>query len=430
MDMFDIIEKKRDGKKLTDREIRFFINNYVDGAIHDYQAAALLMAMYINGLERGETAQLTKAMAHSGEMVNLDSLGTVADKHSTGGVADSTTLIVLPLVCACGLKIAKMSGRSLGHTGGTIDKLESIPGFNTSLDVHSFMSQIKRIGVAITAQTPNLCPADKLIYSLRDSTATIDSIPLIASSIMSKKLAMGAHIIVLDVKTGNGAFIKDVSEAQILAETMVAAGNSAGRKTCAVISDMSQPLGNSIGNSLEVKEAIDILNGAVPGGDLLEVSMAIAIQMLILSAKAKDKVNAKQMLDKALNSKNALNKLTDLIKAQNGNETVTVDTSLLPVANMKVPVLSQQSGYLSAVDCRSLGEIASILENKQNGRIDPAAGLVLNKRIGDKVNSGDVLVELHASDTKLLKIALAHINRCFAFSQTRVIPKLIHNIIC
>ncbi|MFA5674970.1 MAG: thymidine phosphorylase [Christensenellales bacterium] len=432
MNMYDIIAKKRDGKKLSYAEISYFVNQYVLGAVKDYQASALLMAIYLRGLDDYETAHLTRSMAESGDMINLDSLGLVADKHSTGGVSDSTTLIVLPLVCACGLKMAKMSGRGLGHTGGTIDKLEAIAGFNTSFDINAFMSQMKSTGCAITAQTPRLCPADKLLYSLRNVTATVGSIPLIASSIMSKKLAMGAHIIVLDVKTGNGAFMKNLSGAQKLAKTMVNIGRGAGRRTCAIISDMNQPLGNAIGNALEVKEAIDILSGAQDGGDLLKVSMTIASKMLCLAQAAKNEADAAQMLKYALNNKSALRKLSELIKAQNGDVKVIDNTSYLPAARITASIAAQKSGCLSAVDCVKLGEAAGVLgagRAHKDDIIDPAVGLVVKKRIGDTVKKGDILAELHANDESLMLKATERLENCFTVSQKARPVKLIHEVI-
>lgn len=432
MNMYDIIAKKRDGGYLSNTEIQHFINKYVSGDIPDYQVSALLMAIYLCGLDDDETANLTIAMSKSGETLNFDNLGIVADKHSTGGVSDSTTLIVMPLVCSCGLKMAKMSGRGLGHTGGTIDKLEAIPGFNTSLDTDTFLAQIERIGFAITAQTPKFCPADKLLYALRNATATVESIPLIASSIMSKKLAMGAHTIVLDVKTGNGAFMQSFSDAQKLARTMVQSGRSAGRRICAIISNMNQPLGNAVGNSLEVKEAINILKGTKEGGDLLEVSMAIASRMLRLAQIAQNEKHAVQMLTDALKTKSALKKLSDLIEAQNGDRRVIEDTSLLPAADIIKPVISNQNGYLSAVNCRKIGEAAGILgagRLDKDSKIDPAAGLIIRKRIGDHVKNGDILAELHANDENLMQKAIAHIDDCFTFSENARPSKVIHSVV-
>lgn len=432
MKMYDIIAKKRDGGKLSGAEIDCFIEGYVSGRIPDYQAAALLMAMYIRGLDMNETTQLTRAMAESGEMANLDALGIVADKHSTGGVADTTTLIAVPLVCACGLKVAKMSGRGLGHTGGTVDKLEAIPGMNASLDMTEFFTQIERIGVAVMGQTLHLCPADKLLYSLRDVTATVESIPLIASSIMSKKLACGAHIIVLDVKTGNGAFMTNPEQAKKLAEAMVQAGRIAGRKTAAIISDMSQPLGMAVGNALEVKEAIDVLSGR-SGGDLLSVSLSLASQMLKLADIAQTDAQAHDMLMDALHSGRALKKLSELIMAQGGDSRVTADTSLLPKARIIETIKSRQDGFLSAVNCRGLGEAAGLLgagRIRKDDVIDSAVGFIVNKRIGDSVKKGDLLIEVHANDENRLQQALPQLEKCLLISSSAEPPVLIRDIIC
>ena len=432
MKMYDIIAKKRDGGKLSGAEIDCFIEGYVSGRIPDYQAAALLMAMYIRGLDMNETTQLTRSMAESGEMANLDALGIVADKHSTGGVADTTTLIAVPLVCACGLKVAKMSGRGLGHTGGTVDKLEAIPGMNASLDMTEFFTQIERIGVAVMGQTLHLCPADKLLYSLRDVTATVESIPLIASSIMSKKLACGAHIIVLDVKTGNGAFMTSPEQAKKLAQAMVQAGRSAGRKTAAIISDMSQPLGMAVGNALEVKEAIDVLSGRA-AGDLLSVSLSLASQMLKLANIVQTDAQANDMLMDALHSGRAIKKLSDLILAQGGDSRVTADTSLLPKARIIETIKSRQDGFLSSVNCRGLGEAAGLLgagRIRKDDVIDSAVGFIVNKRIGDSVKKGDVLIEVHANDENRLVQALPQLEKCMLVSSSAEPPVLIRDIIC
>ena len=432
MRMYDIIAKKRDGEKLSGAELDCFIEGYVSGRVPDYQAAALLMAMYIRGLDFNETAQLTRAMAESGEMANLDALGIVADKHSTGGVADTTTLIAVPLVCACGLKVAKMSGRGLGHTGGTVDKLEAIPGMNASLDMPEFFTQIERIGVAVMGQTLHLCPADKLLYSLRDVTATVESIPLIASSIMSKKLACGAHIIVLDVKTGNGAFMIEPAQAIKLAEAMVLTGRSAGRKTAAIISDMSQPLGMAVGNALEVKEAIDVLCGRAEG-DLLTVSLSLASQMLKLAGIAKTEEQANDMLMDALASGRAIKKLSDLIFAQGGDSRVTEDTTLLPKARIMETIKARADGFLSAVNCRGLGEAAGLLgagRIRKDDVVDPAVGFIVKKRIGDSVKKGDVLIDVYANDESRIMQALPQLEKCMLVSSTAQLPVLIRDIIC
>ncbi len=418
MRMYDIIAKKRDGRKLSREDIEFFISGYVSGQIPDYQAAALMMAAFIRGLDDEETVILTQAMAASGDMADLSILGNVADKHSTGGVADTTTLIVVPLVCACGLKVAKMSGRGLGHTGGTLDKLESIPGMNISLSMDAFLSQVQRFGAAVMGQTLSLCPADKMLYALRDVTATVESIPLIASSIMSKKLASGAQIIMLDVKTGNGAFMTDKNDALKLAQTMVHIGQSAGRKTAAIISDMSQPLGTAVGNALEVIEAIEVLSGHV-GGDLLTVSMALAAHMLCLAGAVPDETAADSMLHDALTSGRALSKLSEIISAQGGDSRVVKDTSLMPRAHIIETVYARKKGVLSAVNCRGLGQAAGLLgagRAKKEDVIDPAVGFIVKKRIGQHVEVGDALIEIHANDEKRLESALCMLDGCLTVS--------------
>ena len=428
MRMYDIIAKKRDKKKLTDDELRFFINEYIAARIPDYQASAFLMAAFLNGLDNDETVWLTQAMAASGDMADFSDLGLVADKHSTGGVADTTTLIVVPLVCACGLKVAKMSGRGLGHTGGTLDKLESIPGMSVSLRMDDFLAQVKSVGAAVMGQTMRLCPADKMLYALRDVTATVESIPLIASSIMSKKLAAGAQIIVLDVKTGSGAFMTNASDAKALAKAMVSIGQMAGRKTAALITDMSQPLGLAVGNALEVIEAIDVLAGRA-AGNLLTVSLALASQMLILAGIAPDDDSAKTMLYDVLHSGRALTKLGDIIAAQGGDRRVIHDTSLMPRARIVAPLCSCVDGVLSATDCKGLGEAAGILgagRITKDDAIDPAVGFIIKKRIGDAISKGDVLFEIHANDETKQKEAADKLMSCLTLASQSQPPLLIH----
>ena len=418
MRMVDILAKKRDGGKLTREEIGFFIRGYVAGEIPDYQASALLMAAFIRGLDDEETVWLTDEMAHSGDMADLSALGTVADKHSTGGVADTTTMIVVPLVAACGLKVAKMSGRGLGHTGGTLDKLESIPGMTTSLTMEAFIAQIKKIGAAVMGQTMKLCPADKLLYSLRDVTATVESIPLIASSIMSKKLAAGAGVIMLDVKTGEGAFMGDPKDAHALAEAMVRIGQMSGRKTAAIISDMNQPLGNAVGNALEVVEAVEILQGQYEG-DLLTVSMELASRMLCLSGLAATQDDAKAQLNDTLRSGRALHKLSEIIAAQGGDPRVTEEPSRMPRASLITNVVANCSGVVSAFDCRGLGLAAGALgagRQKKDDVIDLTVGFLLKKRVGDAVKPGDILFEIHASDAVKGKEAEQSLLRCVTIS--------------
>ncbi len=427
MNMYHIISKKRDGGKLSAEEISFFIRGYVAGEIKDYQASALLMAMFIRGLDDEETAQLTQAMTDSGDKADLSALGTVADKHSTGGVADTTTLIVVPLVCACGLKVAKMSGRGLGHTGGTLDKLESIPGVTVALSMDRFMEQVRGIGGAVMGQTMSLCPADKMLYALRDVTATVESIPLIASSIMSKKLASGADVIVLDVKTGSGAFMTDADDARALAKAMVSIGQSAGRKISAIISDMSQPLGCAVGNSLEVIEAIDVLAGRADG-DLLTVSMALATKLLCLGNIASSEVEARSLLEDALRSGRALTKLGEIIAAQGGDARVVQDTSLMPRAHIIHTLAAEADGVISSMDCRGLGEAAGALgagRVTKDDVIDPAVGFIVKKRIGDKVSKGDALFEIHANNEAKLKEALRSLPLCITISDNVQIPELI-----
>ncbi len=428
MRMYDVILKKRGGKKLSREEIEFFISGFVAGDIPDYQASAFMMAVYFKGLDGEETSYLTNAMAHSGDIADLKSLGVVADKHSTGGVADTTTLIVVPLVAACGLKVAKMSGRGLGHTGGTLDKLESIPGMSVSLSLEEFISQIKSVGAAVMGQTLRLCPADKMLYSLRDVTATVESIPLIASSIMSKKIASGAGIIMLDVKTGGGAFMGELEDSKALARAMVEIGRNSGRKTAAIISDMNQPLGNAVGNSLEVAEAIEILQGKVKG-DLLTVSLALASRMLCLAGISRSMQDAEQALLHALDSGRALGKLGEIIEAQGGNKDVIYDTSLLPCASIIESVYSDKSGVLSSVDCRGLGTAAGELgagRVKKDDTIDLSVGYILKKRIGDRVEIGDILCEVYASDKAKMQQAQKSIKECLNISDSAQRPSLIY----
>ncbi|MDD5016627.1 MAG: thymidine phosphorylase [Eubacteriales bacterium] len=428
MRMYDIILKKRDGHKLGHEEIAFFITEYVAGHIPDYQASAFIMAAFICGLDTEETACLTNAMANSGDVADLSSLGTVADKHSTGGVADTTTLLVAPLVASCGLKVAKMSGRGLGHTGGTLDKLESIPGMTVSLEMDAFIAQIKRVGAAITGQTMRLCPADKMLYSLRDLTATVDSIPLIASSIMSKKIASGAGIIMLDVKTGNGAFMETLEDSKALARTMVDIGNNSGKKTAAIISDMSQPLGCAVGNALEVIEAIEILQGETPGGDLLAVALKLSALMLQMSGIAQNETAAFYMLDEALCTKRALDKLGEIIAAQGGDSRVIRDTSLMPRAQYTGNMTATTSGILSAVDCRGLGLAVQELgagRAKKEDSIDLSVGFIMKKRIGDRIEKDDILFEIYANDKNKLISVKQKLIGCLKIADSAKKPVLI-----
>ena len=398
MRIYDVIKKKRDGFELTTEEIEFFINGYVEGSIHDYQASALCMAIFFKGMTERETADLTLAMANSGDTVDLSRFGDkTVDKHSTGGVGDKTTLIVAPIVTSLGCVMAKMSGRGLGHTGGTVDKLESIKGFNVELTPEDFFSQVEKNGVAVIGQSGNLTPADKKLYALRDVTATVDSIPLIASSIMSKKLAAGSHTIVLDVKYGSGAFMKTPEEAQALATEMVKIGNNCGRNTAAVITNMERPLGKNIGNSLEVIEAIEVLRGNGPD-DLKAVCLTLASQIVSLCEKISED-DARKMCEGALSSGKAFEKFKEWITSQGGDGSWVESTELFPKAKYKLEIKAEFDGYISKMDAESIG-IASVVlgagRESKDDIIDMSAGIVLNKKTGDKIARGDTLAILYS----------------------------------
>lgn len=407
MRMYDIIKKKRDGGELSADEIEFFIKGYVDGTIPDYQASALCMAIFYSGMTERETADLTLSMAKSGDTVDLSPFGSLtADKHSTGGVGDKTTLIVAPIVASLGCIMAKMSGRGLGHTGGTIDKLESIEGFNTSLSPREFFETVKKTGLCVVGQTGNLTPADKKLYALRDVTATVDSLPLIASSIMSKKLAAGAKTIVLDVKCGSGAFMKTPEQAKELALEMVKIGKNCGRNISAVITNMDIPLGRNIGNALEVKEAIDILNGKGPE-DLKKVCLALASQIVSLS-KNIDKEEAEELTLNALESGNAFLKFKEWIGAQGGNTQWITNPELFPVSSHSLEIKADRGGYIARMNAEKIGICAVILgagREKKTDSIDMSAGIVLNKKTGDNVEEGDVIATLYTNNPSALTTA-------------------------
>ena len=401
MRMYDIIMKKRNGGELTKDEIDFFIEGYTKGDIPDYQVAALMMAIYFRKMTEAETLALTMAMADSGDRLDLSGIrGVKVDKHSTGGVGDKTSLALAPMVAACGIPVAKMSGRGLGHTGGTIDKLESFPGFTTALTTERVIENVNQIGMAIMGQTADLAPADKKLYALRDVTATVDNLSLIASSIMSKKLAAGADAIVLDVKTGSGAFMKQEAEARALAEEMVKIGKNAGRRTVAVISDMDQPLGFAVGNALEVKEAIDTLEGHGPA-DFLELCLTLGSQMLMAGGKAESAREAEGMLRGVIADGSALRKLAEFVEAQGGDSRVVYHPELLPEAAITLPVEAPKSGYVTRIVCDEVGICSLILgggrETKES-EIDLSVGLVLRKKVGDYVESGEPLAVIHAND--------------------------------
>ena len=402
MDIITILEDKKRGRALSRDEIDFFVRGAADGSLPDYQLAALLMAIRLNGMDARETADLTMAMAESGDMLKPRITGIPVDKHSTGGVGDTTTLVLSPLVAACGGKVLKMSGRGLGHTGGTLDKLESIPGMKISLPEEEFVSIVERIGCAVVSQSAQLAPADKRLYALRDVTATVDSIPLIVSSILSKKFASGAKAIVLDVKTGSGALMPTLEASCELARAMVSIGHHAGRRIVAVVSGMEEPLGSHVGNALEVKEAIDILAGRVEG-PLKQVSLFLGAQMLVASQVARDEKEAMAHLAEALESGRGLEKLKEMISAQGGDSRVCDDVGLLPKAPLIRPVKAKEKGYLAHVNGTALGLAAQRMgagRVRKEDAIDPAVGFVMEKRIGDPVNPGDTLFTLHARDEK------------------------------
>lgn len=407
MTMYELISKKKHGAELSAEEINWFVAGYVSGSIPDYQASAWLMAVCFSSLSDRETADLTMAMARSGDMQKPGLDGFCADKHSTGGVGDKTTLITAPIVAACGVYVPKMSGRGLGHTGGTIDKLESIPGFNTSLSYDDFISVVKKAGFAVAGQTGTLVPADKKLYALRNATATVDSIPLICSSIMSKKLATGADGIVLDVKTGDGAFMKTEEDAEKLAEAMVRVGRLAGRKCSAVLTDMNKPLGKAVGNSLEVIEAIEALKGNAPP-DLLEVSLTLAAEMLSLAGKGTHE-ECLAMAESTLKSGKALERLRYMIELQGGNNRVAEDYSLFMQPKRSKEVFAAADGFISGISCEHTGMISLKLgagRKTKESEIDPSAGIVFDRTVGDAVKKGDRIAVLYTStDCDLEEIA-------------------------
>lgn len=401
MHMPEIIAKKRDGAELSREEIEFVIDGYTRGEIPDYQVSALLMAIVWRGMSRRETSDLTMAMVRSGDTMDLSSIsGVKADKHSTGGVGDKTSLALLPMVASCGVRMAKMSGRGLGHTGGTLDKLESFPGFSSALDEQSFLRQVEEVGFAISGQTANLDPADKKLYALRDVTATVQSIPLIVSSIMSKKLAAGADVIVLDVKCGGGAFMKTLEEAQVLAREMVEIGRMNGRRTVACITDMEEPLGSAVGNALEVKEAIALLRGEF-GGEFLELCLTLGACILTESGAAENDAAARERLKAAIADGSALAKLAEFVKAQGGDERAVYDVSLLPRAPVVMPAPSPVSGYVNHIDAEKVGLVSMHLgggRETKDSDIDLSVGLLLLRKVGDRVEVGESLAVIHAAD--------------------------------
>ncbi|KYH33488.1 pyrimidine-nucleoside phosphorylase [Neomoorella mulderi] len=408
MQMLDLIRRKREGQALTPAEIEAMIQGYTAGTIPDYQMAAFLMAVYFRGLDRKETAALTRAMVASGERIDWSSIpGVKVDKHSTGGVADTTTLVLAPLVAAAGVPVVKMSGRGLGHTGGTIDKLESIPGFRVQLSREDMVRQVKEIGLAITAQTGKLAPADGKLYALRDVTATVESIPLIASSVMSKKIAAGAEAIVLDVKVGSGAFMPDLESARKLARIMVDLGREMGRRVVAVITNMDEPLGMMVGNALEVREALNVLRGGGPR-ELREVCLTLGSQMLLLAGAAGSNKEGRRLLENLLAGGQGLKKFQQFIAAQGGDPEVVDNPQLLPQAGEQVTVAAPAGGYISAVQARLVGEAALLLgagRLTKESPIDLAVGIELKKRRGEYIHAGEPLAVFHVNDRTNLEAA-------------------------
>lgn len=432
MRMIDIIQKKRDGNALTKEEIEFFIEGYTNNSIPDYQMSSLLMAIYFQNMTDEERANLTMAMVNSGETIDLSAIeGVKVDKHSTGGVGDTTTLVLGPLVAACGVPVAKMSGRGLGHTGGTIDKLEAIEGFHVELTSEQFVKQVNELKVAVIGQSGNLTPADKKLYALRDVTGTVNSIPLIASSIMSKKIAAGAGAIVLDVKTGDGAFMKTTEDARELAQAMVRIGNNVGRQTMAIISDMSQPLGRAIGNSLEIVEAIDTLKGNGPD-DLTELCLTLGSQMVVVGEKAATLEEAREMLLAVIEDGSALEIFKQFIKWQGGNEKIVDDISLLPQASYKFEVPASKDGFITFMEADEIGTAAMLLgagRATKESEIDLAVGIVLNKKVGDSVTKGDSLATIYANRENVQDV-LDKLNQFIEIESTKKeAPTLIYEVI-
>ncbi|WDV47255.1 pyrimidine-nucleoside phosphorylase [Clostridiaceae bacterium M8S5] len=433
MRMYDIIMKKRNGGELSKEEIEFFINEYTVGNIPDYQVSALMMAVYFQKMNDRETSYLTRAMINSGEIIDLSPInGIKVDKHSTGGVGDTTTMVVGPIVASLGVPVAKMSGRGLGHTGGTIDKLESFKGFKVDMTIDKFINNVNTIGIAVGGQTANLAPADKKLYSLRDVTATVDNVSLIASSIMSKKIASGADAIVLDVKAGSGAFMKNDDSAFELGKTMVDIGSRLDRNTIAIISDMDQPLGNAIGNILEVKEAILTLKGQGPE-DLTNLSKKISTYMLLLSGVADDVEEAERLIDNAIESGDAIRKLREFVKAQGGDVRCIDDIELFDKSKYALEVRTDSCGYIEKIKADDIGIAALILgagrETKESV-VDLAVGIYLEKKIGDKVEAGDIIATIHANCMDKAKEAEKMILNAYTISDNKVVPdKLIKGVV-
>ena len=433
MNPCDIIRKKRFGGELNEKEIRAFVNGVVDGSFADYQISALLMAICINGMSDRETLALTLAMAHSGDMLDLSRIpGIKADKHSTGGVGDTTSLVLVPLVACCGVRMAKMSGRGLGFTGGTLDKMESIPGMRVDLSVDAFEKQVTNVGCAIIGQTAELAPADKVLYALRDVTATVDCLPLVVSSILSKKLAAGCDVVVLDVKTGSGAIMDTPEKSRQLAETMVRIGSLSGKKFSAVITDMNQPLGNYIGNALEVEEAIDILAGRTEG-DLKTVALTLGAHILRNAGVVSTVEAGVRHLEEKIRSGEGLRKFAEMIAAQGGDPRVTEDTALLPHAPKRIELRADKDGWLGSIVTSDVGNAAKLLgagRERKTDELDLSVGLIMKKRVGDRLRRGDVIAELHVGEKSDSVGAYNLLKDAIAISDAPVPkPRLIHAVV-
>lgn len=428
MRMYDIIAKKRDGLELTTEEIQFFIKGYTDGSIPDYQASAFLMAIFQRKMNTRETVDITHAMMNSGDVIDLSKIhGIKVDKHSTGGVGDTTTLILGPLVAACGVPVAKMSGRGLGHTGGTLDKLEAIEGFEIEVTIEDFIKNVNEHKIAVVGQTSNIAPADKKLYALRDVTATVDNISLIAASVMSKKLAAGSDAIVLDVKCGSGAFVKNIEDAKELAGAMVDIGTNMKRNTIGVITDMEQPLGFAVGNALEVVEAIDTLKNRGPK-DLTDLVIVLATNMVLLSEVVNTLEEAEALVREKLTNGEAYEKFKEFITIQGGNTKVIDDPSLLPGASIKLDVLSEVDGYVKAIKSDDVGIAAMVLgagRETKDDVLDMGAGIMLNKKVGDKIAKGEVIATLHANKDDKLEDAKKRLLDAYTFSSEHVTPRML-----
>lgn len=432
MRMVDIISKKRDEKELTTEEIQWFVRAYEKDQIPEYQVSALLMAIYLNKMNPRETADLALAMAHSGDRISYEGIdGKKVDKHSSGGVGDSTTLLLAPLTAACGLRVPKMSGRGLGFSGGTIDKLESIAGFQTQLSEQEFVHLVNTNGVAVIGQTKNIAPVDKKMYALRDVTATVEDLSLIASSIMSKKLATATDALVLDVKVGKGAFMKDLDEAVALAQTMCSIGESAGQKVVALVTDMNQPLGFAVGNALEVKEVIAALKGEGPN-DLIELCVVLGSHMLLLGEVATNVIEARDKLSEALASGVAYRKFLQFVESQGGDIQQIEHPENLPTASYQIKVLAPEGGYITDLNAQIIGETSLIVgagRNVKEDLPDPSAGIVLAAKVGDKVQKGSLLCTVHSSDKAAAQRGAAHALSAFAYGSTAQTPTLIHAVV-